>query len=523
MDIWDLALSKLMILLAALRNVLPLQDALRSISVCNILRIESQALANLYHLDFERDPTLDPGPNCPNPPSTTNIKCVFWGGPVSTTNANNFGQWRDNFEVVIAGSNGYTISSAPAIDGYGPPSSLGTNAINAPLDCNGYNTYMGFKIFNSGTPFDPNLCAAACSAQTAYDVAHPSPGESPQICEFFNTYILYDNGVSQGQYCVLYNETWSNNYATNSGYSSGSNQYTIDSSYTYSVTNTTTTCVKTSPTPNCSGPTGNGGNGIISGQVLNSASACSTACKTTTGCNMFSWGFYQAANVNICFLFSTTVATSDYIPSATSPFAYYDASCTNFATSTSCSSGAVYTAYPNPLTNPYGIADSDYAPFSASSYNPPSVSPLYTGAVKDINFAVPASGIGPVYGSSSFNSTYTTFVYHAFLIPPQDGSYTFTFQNVDDIAYLWQGSKAYSMWSESNHDVKAVFRNTPGTNTMSLVAGTCYPVTILFANAQGASVLDFTVTLPNGTAVTDTTGLLVQPSCSTCSSLGTFV
>jgi hypothetical protein len=151
------------------------------------------------------------------------------------------------------------------------------------------------------------------------------------------------------------------------------------------------------------------------------------------------------------------------------------------------------------------------------------MSPLYTGAVEDINFAVPASGIGPVYGSSSFNSTYTTFVYHAFLIPPQDGSYTFTFQNVDDIAYLWQGSKAYSMWSESNHDVKAVFRNTPGTNTMSLVAGTCYPVTILFANAQGASVLDFTVTLPNGTAVTDTTGLLVQPSCSTCSSLGTFV
>ncbi len=415
------------------------------------------------------------------------------------------------------------MSSAPAINGYGPPTSLGTNAINAPLDCNGYNTYMGFEIFNSGTPFDPNLCAAACSAQTAYNVAHPSPGEAPQICVFFNTYILYDNGISQGQYCVLYNETWSSSYATNSGYRSGSDQFTIDWSYTYSATNAATGCVKNSPAPNCSGPTGNGGNGIISGQVLNSVSACSSACQTTTGCGMFAWGFDQADNVNICFLFSTTVETSDFVPSATSPFRYYDASCTTFGTSTSCSSGALYTAYSNPLTNPYGIADSDYAPFSASTYNPPSVSPLYSGAVEDINFAVPGSGVGPAYGSSSLNTTYTTFVYHAFLIAPQDGSYTFTFQNVDDIAYLWLGSKAYSTWSESNYDVKAVFRNTPGTETLALVVGTCYPVTILFADAQGASVLDFTVTLPNGTAVTDTTGLLVQPSCSTCSSLGTFV
>jgi hypothetical protein len=238
---------------------------------------------------------------------------------------------------------------------------------------------------------------------------------------------------------------------------------------------------------------------------------------------MFSWGFYQAANVNVCFLYSTTVATSDYIPSATSPYHYYDASCTSFGTSTSCSSGAIYTAYPNPITNPYDVEDFDYAPFTASSYNPPSVSPLDTGAVADINFAVPGSGVGPAYGSSSLNTTYTTFVYHAFFIPPQDGSYTFTFQNVDDIAYLWLGSKAFSTWSESNYDVKAVFRNTPGSMTSSLVVGTCYPVTILFANAQGASVLDFTVTLPNGTVITDTTGLLVQPSCSTCSSLGTFV
>lgn len=45
---------------------------------------------NVY---FERDPTLEPGAGCDNPASTTNIKCVFWGGPVNTNNANNAGQW----------------------------------------------------------------------------------------------------------------------------------------------------------------------------------------------------------------------------------------------------------------------------------------------------------------------------------------------------------------------------------------------------------------------------------------------
>lgn len=41
-----------------------------------------------FNIYFERDPTVDPGQNCPNPPSTTTIKCVFWGGPVNAGNAN---------------------------------------------------------------------------------------------------------------------------------------------------------------------------------------------------------------------------------------------------------------------------------------------------------------------------------------------------------------------------------------------------------------------------------------------------
>jgi hypothetical protein len=73
-----------------------------SISGCNSV--------NIY---FERDPTINPDSSTcsQNPPSTINIKCVFWGGAVVSANANNFGQWRANFQVLIAGSNGYMKSS----------------------------------------------------------------------------------------------------------------------------------------------------------------------------------------------------------------------------------------------------------------------------------------------------------------------------------------------------------------------------------------------------------------------------
>lgn len=65
--------------------------------------------------DFKRDPSLNPdASDCPNPPSTINIKCVFWGGAATAANANNFGQWRDNFQVLIAGSNGYINSTYAA-------------------------------------------------------------------------------------------------------------------------------------------------------------------------------------------------------------------------------------------------------------------------------------------------------------------------------------------------------------------------------------------------------------------------
>lgn len=60
-----------------------------------------------FNIYFERDPALNPANGCQNPPPFTNIKCSLWGSPVSAATATNNGQYREQFHVVIAGSDGF--------------------------------------------------------------------------------------------------------------------------------------------------------------------------------------------------------------------------------------------------------------------------------------------------------------------------------------------------------------------------------------------------------------------------------
>ncbi|KAI4729969.1 hypothetical protein E4T49_02327 [Aureobasidium sp. EXF-10728] len=198
-------------------------------------KINGCMAVNIY---FERDPSLDPGASCPNPSSVTTIKCVFWGGSVDASNANNKGQYRQDFQVLIAGSNGYVNKTLSTPPGYSSPAYLGNAAINATFDSQGYNTYMGSKIFTDG-PFNASLCSVHCTSQTEFNLANaPTDGTPVQTCQFFNTYILYANGKPQGQYCALYSESWSSKYATNTGQTYNGAKYTIRYSYTF--TNATT-------------------------------------------------------------------------------------------------------------------------------------------------------------------------------------------------------------------------------------------------------------------------------------------
>jgi hypothetical protein len=209
---------------------------------------------NIY---FERDPKLTPDQtSCPNPASLTQIKvnfiisrllrsiltlqkCVYWGGPVTVSNTNNYGRKWVGFSVVVAGSNGYVSQTIAAPSGYSDANYLGNAAINAPYDALGYNTYM----FASG-PFNATLCTEACNAQNVYNLANPPADGSPiQTCQFVNTYILSLNSkTALGQYCAMYSSTWSNKYATNVGQWQGNDRYTVGFSYSFSnVTNPGTT------------------------------------------------------------------------------------------------------------------------------------------------------------------------------------------------------------------------------------------------------------------------------------------
>ncbi|USW52209.1 hypothetical protein Slin15195_G055280 [Septoria linicola] len=188
-----------------------------------------------FNIYFERDPSVDPTDSCPNPPSKVVIKCVYYGGPVTAASATNDGQWSKDFHVVIAGSNGFVNNSITTPAGYSNPTFLDRAAINAPKDCNGQDTYMTVKTFTG--VFDVANCANACSAQNEYNRNHPrqSDGYFP-TCQFFNTYVLYNDSTAVGQYCALYNETWPSTFATNNGQWRGSNWFNINYSYTFSNT-----------------------------------------------------------------------------------------------------------------------------------------------------------------------------------------------------------------------------------------------------------------------------------------------
>jgi hypothetical protein len=185
-----------------------------------------------FNVYFERDPLSNPdSADCDNPKSTTQIKCVFWSGPVTSDNANNAGQMRRNFQVVISGSNGYVNQSIATPVGYNAGVFLDKYAINAPLSCTGDDTYLETHVF-TGQPFDAGLCAAACNSQADYARATVKNG-FVKACSFYNTYILYKNKKSVGQNCVLYDQTWASSYAKNSGYTNGNDHYTVGFSYSF--------------------------------------------------------------------------------------------------------------------------------------------------------------------------------------------------------------------------------------------------------------------------------------------------
>jgi len=157
-------------------------------------------------------------------------------------------------QVVIAGSNGYVSKSVEDAPGYNFPTFLDTSAIISPADCNNKSTYLGHEVFQG--PFNAGRCAAACTAVSNYALAHPPATGRPQLCAFFNTYIVSNNSVPIGQDCAFYSQAYGPEFATNHGqYDPFGNHITISHSYTYSNASDAGACV---PEPTPSPPPGTG-------------------------------------------------------------------------------------------------------------------------------------------------------------------------------------------------------------------------------------------------------------------------
>ncbi|KNG44335.1 hypothetical protein TW65_08686 [Stemphylium lycopersici] len=62
-----------------------------------------------FNIYFERSPSIHLGPRCHDATSRTVIKCALWGEALPVMGATNTGYREWDFDVVIAGSNGYHL------------------------------------------------------------------------------------------------------------------------------------------------------------------------------------------------------------------------------------------------------------------------------------------------------------------------------------------------------------------------------------------------------------------------------
>lgn len=171
---------------------------------------------------------------CPNPNSTTNIKCVFWGSSLNDGLALNNGELRCDFQVVIAGSNYYTKQdprhNLTDLGFYGPRGDALTNAIFAqnsliePTD--GYRTYIGgyrgyYTLGPGGPSYDPTWCAHKCNALSEYNSVnkvntYPYINGAYPKCNMFTIFedAMVD-GVPFSVVCWFFSTSWDSKYSTN--------------------------------------------------------------------------------------------------------------------------------------------------------------------------------------------------------------------------------------------------------------------------------------------------------------------
>jgi len=180
-----------------------------------------------FNIYFERTPQNVITSTCRTTSSAAMAKCALYGQYVNSTLAVNYGEYKNDFVVVIAGSSGFNRNVAPAnLTGYTAPRAL-YGAINQ-SDPNVIPTFLGYSFYNT---YDPSQCSSYCNTftKTARTAAAAANKVSYTPCTYFNIFNLSLSGVSQGMYCQIFSDPSASQSATLS--------YTIQNNATYNVSN----------------------------------------------------------------------------------------------------------------------------------------------------------------------------------------------------------------------------------------------------------------------------------------------
>ncbi|SSD58881.1 uncharacterized protein SCODWIG_00642 [Saccharomycodes ludwigii] len=116
-----------------------------------------------------------------------------------------------------------------------------------------------------------------------------------------------------------------------------------------------------------------------------------------------------------------------------------------------------------------------------------------------------------------YDTTFTNFTMEitGYFLAPETGPYNFTLGNVDDSAGLLFGKNAFGCCEQNDitaattdffiNAIKGWHSGQDATTSslINLVGGFYYPLRLVFSNAISYASLDFTVTLPNETIITD--------------------
>ncbi|KAF9696586.1 hypothetical protein EKO04_005621 [Ascochyta lentis] len=190
-----------------------------------------------FNIYIERDPKWNPHQcSCDNPPSIINYKCSIWGQKVTKDTATNTGEGRDNFKVVITGSNGYNKGTytPPTPPSCSKPQNCGTKLHDQGRYCMGQKTFPG--------PFDPSVCAAYAQKQNEVNRKFGVIGAFLSMlgmnkggCIQFQAAYLEKAGKGFGTHCRLFSKKFTPQQATLDISVGGSSQWGCQKSYTWDV------------------------------------------------------------------------------------------------------------------------------------------------------------------------------------------------------------------------------------------------------------------------------------------------